>query len=120
LVPPATVELRRRFDRMITIISRTAPFIIIFFLAFAWAANPGKDEAPLAHPRPASIAVKPENALELALSSLPASCYKSGLPVLLLAEKPDGGFSAVTVPHDTCPALRLDIDSSLTLITIAK
>jgi hypothetical protein len=116
-----TVELRRRFDRMITIISRTAPFIIIFFLAFAWAANPGKnDEAPLAHPRPASIAFRPENAAELARSSLPESCYKPGLAVLLLAEKPEGGFSAVTVPHDTCPALRLDIDSNLTLITIAK
>jgi hypothetical protein len=116
-----TVELRRRFDRMITIISRTAPFIIIFFLAFAWAANPGKDdEAPLAHPRPASIAFRPENAAELARSSLPESCYKPGLAVLLLAETPEGGFSAVTVPHDTCPALRLDIDSSLTILSTAK
>ena len=116
-----TVELRRRFDLMITTIARTAPFIIIFFLAFAWAANPGKvDESPLAHPRPASIAFRPENAPELAQSGLPESCYKPSLAVLLLAEKSQGGFSAVTVPHDTCPALRLDLDSGLTLISIAK
>ena len=115
-----TVELRRRFDRMITIISRTAPFIIIFFLAFAWAANPGKDESPLAHPRPASIALRPENAPELAQSGLPQSCYTPALAVLLLAEKSQGGFSAVTVPHDTCPAVRLGLDAGLTLISIAK
>jgi hypothetical protein len=115
-----TVELRRRFDWMITVISRTAPFIIIFFLAFAWAANPGKDESPLAHPRPASIALRPENAPELARSGLPESCYKPSLAVLLLAEKSKDGFAAVTVPHDTCPALRLDVDAGLTLISIAK
>jgi len=116
-----TVELRRRFDWMITVISRTAPFIIIFFLAFAWAANPGKeDESPLAHPRPASIAFRPENTPELAQSGLPQSCYTPALAVLLLAEKPQGSFSAVTVPHDTCPALRPDLDAGLTLISIAK
>ena len=118
-----TVELRRRFDWMITIIGRTAPFIITFFLAFAWAANPGKeDEAPLDHPRPASIGLRPENAPELALSGLPASCYDApSLAVLLLAEKPQGGFSAVTVPTDKCPApVRLDVDASLTILSIAK
>ena len=105
---------------MITIISRTAPFIIIFFLAFAWAANPGKGESPLAHPRPASIAMRPEIAPELAQSGLPQSCYTPALAVLLLAEKSQGGFSAVTVPHDTCPAVRLGLDAGLTLISIAK
>jgi hypothetical protein len=115
-----TVELRRRFERMIAIMRWTGPFIIIFFLVFAWAANPGKDDSALAHPRPASIVFRPENAAELALSSLPESCYKPSLAVLLLAEKSQGGFSAVTVPHDTCPTLRLDIDASLTILSTAK
>jgi hypothetical protein len=39
-----TVELRRRFERMIAIMRWTGPLIIIFFLVFAWAANPGKDD----------------------------------------------------------------------------
>ena len=116
-----TVELRRRFEQMIAIMRWTGPLIIIFFLAFAWAANPGKeDEAPLAHPRPVSIALRPENVPELAQAALPQSCYSPALAVLLLAEKSQGGFSAVTVPHDTRPAIRLHIDSGLTLISVAK
>ena len=115
-----TVELRRRFERMIVIMGLTGPLIIACFLAFAWAANPGKDDSPLAHPRLTSIALRPENAGELVQSGLPQSCYTPALAVLLLAEKPQGGFSAATVPHDACPALRLDIDAGLTLISIAK
>ena len=115
-----TAEMRVRFERLIRTMSWTGPLIILCFLAFAWAANPGKEAAPLAHPRPITIAFRPENAPEFALSGLPASCYTPSLNLMLLAENSEGGFSAVTVPSDKCPALRLDIDSSQTILNFGK
>jgi hypothetical protein len=115
-----TAELRVRFERLIRTMTWTGPLIILCFLAFAWAANPGKEPAPFAHPRPFTVAFRPENAPEFALSGLPASCYNPSLNLVLLAENPEGGFSAVTVPSDKCPALRLDIDSSRTILNFGK
>jgi hypothetical protein len=109
----ANSELRRLlFDRLIRVTFVIAPIIALAIIAFAWAANPAKDELRVAPPPPLEtiVDVNPGDIALLGKALGAPACAGAKLHVIVLEEWRSGIQDTVTVPKPSCPPVRLRLD----------
>jgi hypothetical protein len=104
-----TEDVRVRFDRLTGLLKVSGPFALLSFVVFAWSANPPKDpEKPVKPPVEMSLTEDADNRRALQDAKVPEACFKTGVRVLVLAERP-GRVGGILVPMDKCPPLRVQV-----------
>jgi hypothetical protein len=109
----ANSELRRLlFDRLVRVTFVITPIIAVAIIAFAWAANPAKDELRVLLPPPLEkiVDVNPDDIALLGKALGAPACVDAKLYVIVLEEWRSGVQDVVTVPKPSCPPVRLRLD----------
>jgi hypothetical protein len=83
--------------------------IALAFMAFAWAANPAKDQPRVVPALEKQVDVNPNDTARLG-KILGPTCVDAKLHVIVLGEWRSGVQEVVTVPNPSCHPVRLRLD----------